>query len=523
MKQVSLLILLLATALLYSVLLDRTPIHFNQDELGFSLNAYGVAKTGMDENGRFFPLYFWHLGVMWATPLIVYLTATVLKIIYSFGGTLNEVVVRFPSVIVGVVNVALIYFLALRIFKSEKWGLVAGILLATTPIHFIQSRILLDNLYIVPFVLGWLLLIVYFLESQKPFYLLLLGIALGFGFYSYHASRIMIPFYFVSTLFFLLPELKKAKRALLVIIGFIAPLLPLIPWTREYPETLFIDQVHYLRIGTASSLFSLESLSHRFDVFVSYFNPIYLFLLGDASLIHSTSLHHPLGLGQAAIRAGVFLLPLAVFIPLGIYNVLRKRDRLSLLILFGFLTAPIAGALAGDHYRYSRILVILPFAIILAVYGIKFLSEQKNKLLLTTYYLLLIFIPLHFFYFLYDYFTDYRVRSYAWMKYDIPGALETVIYEDAKSSSSTIYLDNRVGFIDRYWKFYLIKHDKLELADITQFIDIREADLETLDSKSIVMAEFNNVDGQMQDLGDFRKVATIREPDFVPIFYIYRN
>ena len=154
MKSVVFVLGLLAVIVLYSAFLNVTPVHLNQDELGFSLNAYSIAKTGFDENGRFFPLYFWHLNVMWSTPIIVYLTALILKLF-----PLSEVAIRLPSVIVGIINIVLVYLLAKRIFKSEKFGLLAGVLLATTPVHFIQSRILLDNLYIVPFVLGWLLLL----------------------------------------------------------------------------------------------------------------------------------------------------------------------------------------------------------------------------------------------------------------------------------------------------------------------------------------------------------------------------
>lgn len=546
MKSVIFVLGLLAVIVLYSAFLNVTPVHFNQDELGFSLNARSIAKTGLDENGRFFPIYFWHLGVMWSTPIIVYLTAIVLSFL-----PLSEVAIRAPSVIIGVIDIVLIYFLAKQIFKIKDYGLLAAILLATTPIHFIQSRILLDNLYIVPFVLLWLLLLVNFLEKKKPLFLLLAGLVLGFGFYSYHAARIMMPFYLLTTIVCVFPEIKKKIKLLfIVLIGFLAPLSPLIPWTRAFPETLFLDQVRYTGIYDTTgnnalsgivSILSPESLAHRFDVFISYFNPIYLFLLGDASLIHSTSLHHPLGLSQSAIKAGVFLLPLLVLIPLGIYSAiskacrrfagiskawpfgLKKSNRVTWLLVFGFFTAPIAGALAGDHYRYSRILVILPYAIILATYGVQFLLNQKRKIFRVAYYLLLVTILLHFSYFLYDYFTGYRVRSYNWMKYNIPDALESVIREDAKSSAETIYLDNRVGFIDMYWKFYLIKHDKLILADKTQFIDIRGADLEMLNTNSIMVAEFNNVDGQKEQIGPFHKVSNIFEPDGVSTFYIFRN
>ena len=527
MKKLSVVLLLLFTVFLYTILLDRTPIHLNQDELGFSLNAYSLSKTGFDENGRFFPLYFWHLGVMWATPFIVYLTALFLKFL-----PLTEIAIRLPSVLVAFINVVLIYFLVKKLFRNHWWGVVAGALLALTPVHFIQGRILLDNLYIVPFVLGWLLFLVKFLEEKEIKFLFLLGLILGFGFYSYHAARIMMPFYLLTTIIALLPEIKKRKRLLLVtVIGFVIPLLPLIAWTQQYPETLFLDQARYTGIYDTSTsplsgiatILSQESLVHRLNVFISYFNPVFLFLLGDASLIHSTSLHHPLGLSQSAIRAGVFLLPLAIFIPLGLYKVLKEKTALNILIIFGFFTAPIAGAFAGDHYRFSRILVILPFAIILAIYGVQFLLSQKKRILRLTFYLLLVSIPLQFSYFLYDYFTDYRIRSYAWIKYNIPGALEEIISQDTAKLTTKIFLDNRIEFIDRYWRFYLIKYNKEELLGKTDFFDPQTVELEKLPKNSIILYNFNHVDGLKTQIGPFTKVTNIFEPDGVSTFYLYRN
>src|SRR3989344_4280427 len=91
---------------LYASLLERTPVHLNQDELGFALNAHSIAKTGFDENGRFLPLYFWHLGVMWSTPIIVYLTSLILKFL-----PLSESIIRLPSVFIGVVGISLMWFL----------------------------------------------------------------------------------------------------------------------------------------------------------------------------------------------------------------------------------------------------------------------------------------------------------------------------------------------------------------------------------------------------------------------------
>lgn len=233
-------VFLIIVGIFYSFLLFRAPVHLNRDELGFSLNAYSIAKTGFDENGRFLPLYFWHLGVMWATPIIVYLTALFLTIL-----PLSEITIRLPSVMIGILNIVLIYFLAKRIFDSEKLGLLAAFFLALTPVHFIQSRILLDNLFPVPFVLGWMLLLYLFVSKRNLWFLFLATLLLGIGIHSYHASKVMMPIYLIITFLVILFKFKGNKSIILIpLIAFILPLLPIIPWLSKYPDTL-TDQVRY--------------------------------------------------------------------------------------------------------------------------------------------------------------------------------------------------------------------------------------------------------------------------------------
>ncbi len=506
------LILILVFLLLYSSFLDRTPVHLNQDELGFSLNAYAVAKSGYDENGRFFPLYFWHLGEMWATPIITYITSLFLLFL-----PISETVIRLPSVFVGILNIALVYLLVKRIFKNGILGLIAAILIGLTPVHFIHSRLLLDNLWIVPFTLGWLLLLNIFLEKKQGKYLFWSVFILGLGIHSYHAAKIMMPLYLLMTFFVVLPEIKKQKRLLLsMIIAFLLPLLPLIPWLAKYPDT-FTNQVQYTQLYNVedgflkgmAGLLQPEELLLRFKLYLSYFDPTFLFLRGDNSLVHSTW------------KSGVFLFSFGFLLPIGVYaTFLKRKEYFNRLILLGFFTAPIAAVIAGDHYRISRALVILPFAVIVAVYGIKFLLSQRKNIFLL---FLLLLIPFQFSYFIYDYFTDYRVRSYEAFRYNLPGALESVVTESEKKETAGIYLDSRIWNINRYWQFVLLKHRQEPLLTKTEYFDPQEVELNKIPPNSLILYHFNHVDGQKKELGPFTKVREVVEPDGTSRFFIYRN
>src|SRR5262249_1800447 len=112
--------------------------------------------------------------------------------------------VRLPSAAVGALNVALAYLVGLRLggdaASRERRALVVALLLALTPAHFIHSRIAMDYIYPLPFVLGWLLALSVYLEHRRPWMLFVATTMLGFGVYSYIASVIMMPIYLAMTL-----------------------------------------------------------------------------------------------------------------------------------------------------------------------------------------------------------------------------------------------------------------------------------------------------------------------------------
>lgn len=508
---VTLLLFLLLVTLLYGSFLSNTPVHLNQDELGFAINAYSVSQSSFDENGRFFPLYFWHLGVMWATPIIVYLTTLFLKFL-----PLSETAIRLPAVLVGLTNITLIYFLAKKLFQNPKLGFVTAFLLAITPAHFIHSRILLDNLFIVPFVLSWLLLLLLFLETKNLKLLFFATFLLGIGIHSYHAAKIMMPLYLLFTLIIIFQKAMNKKIILIPIIAFVLPLLPLIPWLSQYPDTL-TDQVRYTNLYDSrlspiqglATLLNIEIISQRIQIWISYFNPEFLFLKGDASLIHSTQ------------KAGVFLLPFIILLPIGLLFLSKSKNPLRWLIFLGFITSPIAAAFVGSQDRISKALVMLPFAIIIATYGIKLLLDQKNKFWKFLAVGLIAAMILQFSYFVNDYFNKYRIRSYNWFNYNIPNALEKVITEDTKVSVDVIYLDNRIYFIDRYWKFYLIKNKKEELFTKTSFYNPLFQDFNFIPNNSLILSRFDHFSRLQKSHA--KTVEEILEPDGFTSFYIYRR
>ena len=506
------LLLILVAFFLFSYRLDKVPVHLNQDEMEFSLNAYSIAKTFRDQDGRFMPFYFWHLGSLWATPIIVYLTSLFLRFL-----PLSESTIRLPSIFVGTASIVLLMVLSHKVFKNKIYTLVAGILAVTTPVLFIHSRILLDNLYTVPFVLLWLLFLKNYLDRKAALSLFAAGLSLGIGIHSYHAAKVIMPLYFLATFIFFGVKVKKNLKSFgLFLLGFFIPIILFVPWLSKYPDTLMIE-VNYL--GSIDKTVNIEkgiwgvfnpSRAKQFaSYYVTYLSPDILFFTGDRSLIHSTR------------KTGAFLFPSVFLLVFGILAiVLRRKDNFSRLILFGFLTYPVASALVNDPQRISRSLVVIPFFILICLYGLNYLVSIKDKLFRILVISIFVFSFVQFIYFIKGYFAEYPKESYSWFGNDIGGALESATKSTRIRKVEDVYIDKNIYFIEKYVKFYSIKFSS-DLEERTKYFDPRTQDFSSFPVYSLVVLKAENAPARADKAGGFEKIETIREPNGYETFYIF--
>jgi hypothetical protein len=329
-------------------------------------------------------------------------------------------------------------------------------------------------------------------------------------------------------------------------------------------------------VQSLRGLLTYAQIGDQLSRYWSFFDPSFLFFHGSPELLFSTR------------QAGVFLLPVAVFLIAGLITVIQMPlTGASLIVLAGFLTAPLPATLVNVADAIYRALELLPFAVLLAVHGVRrlwiaktpapprrvfiafgglvmaaaalygarrFMAEsrmpgaavpllsvgaiaialgllgQRFRLGQLAAIGLLAWLPLQFTPFYVDYFTDYRLRASLVFSGNVRGAFEEAIKEADERHAPSIYLAritpyNKGG---TYWPFYLTRFKREDLAARTINAEAFEPDqVEHLAPGSIVVSNAGDgaTDAQIDKLVAAGKLTKtpIREPDGTVSFFVMRR
>ena len=120
-KNWPLILILLLAALLRLYRLGYNPPSLHWDETAIGYNAFSIFKTGRDEYGNLLPLIFKSFGDF-KPGLYIYL---VVPSVALFG--LNELAVRLPSAVIGILTVWLVFQLTFLLFKKKPLSLFASL------------------------------------------------------------------------------------------------------------------------------------------------------------------------------------------------------------------------------------------------------------------------------------------------------------------------------------------------------------------------------------------------------------
>jgi len=526
---IGLAVLTAGVLLVYGAKLDHTPPDLHRDEVVFALQAQSIASTGRDVDGRRLPLYFRMSTLgddIWFCPVLVYVTAAFLKVL-----PLSEIVVRLPSVGIGALNVVLIFFLARLLFDDDRWAFFSAAMLAMTPAHIIHSRLAFDFIYPLPFVLTWLICLAHYVRRPRPWLLFLSTSCLGLGVYSYIASVIMMPVYLALTAAILYAASVRSRRAYAIALaGFAWPLALLVPWIALHPafvtDTLGRYGIGGFRHigapdGGRSALDMLRgiaagarpaNIAQRMSIYWTFFDPSYLFIYGGYTRLTNSTRH-----------AGLFLLPLIVFVPLGIGHVLaQRRSPIAVLILLGFILAPLAACLAAmDPYASDRELAVLPFGVVLATYGVERLLAVRAPWGRRAAIALVALAPLHFLFFEVDYFTDYHRRSAFWFDWNHRGGVEEILARVAHDERPILLSSSRDTVMESYWRFAALKHRRADLLQRPVYFDWQHVEIASLPPRSLILATRNDAPLiAAAESGALRRLVDIPEPGDPPYFVV---
>jgi 4-amino-4-deoxy-L-arabinose transferase-like glycosyltransferase len=462
-----------ATAL-YTYRLDAVPAYLTLDEAHFAVHAHSIAQTGRNLDGQFLPLLISledplgePMQLAWGhthyLPLGMYLIAGALQVL-----PFNESTVRLPSALLGgFINIVLIYALALALLQSRMVAATSAALLAVAPANLIISRPGIDSVCQLPFALGGLCCVAWYLRTRDDRLALAAGVVFGFGIYAYVTSVVMMPFYLM--LFWLVSRhagVLTRRVVMLSLAGFVAALLPMAAWLVWHPDALRGILLQYNRADPGSTVVmaiaqqdgAIAAIREFVRVYWSYFDPSFMFVTG--SNMRTLTTH----------QAGVFLWPVALLAPLGLWH-LRTNRTAQLLLIVCVLVAPIPAVIKGAPYQIQRASGLLVFVSLLAGCGLAALWTSRLTASRALAPILVLACVWQFAVFYNDYHGGYRVRSAG--AYDptaFPEAAETIIAADRRSPTPAIYLPAGLYDISAKWRFHATKHNRIELLQRTRYV-----------------------------------------------------
>lgn len=348
--------------------ITEVPPGINGDEVGIAHNAALMSKSLTDENNNFLPLFVYAKTSDWKQPVTVYATSAVFKL---FGISFTNL--RVTSVLFAIASIIIFYFLCKEVFNL-KFFLIGSLILITTPIIMIQSHLALENIAVLPFIFLWLLMLS---KNKKDYQVVLAGVFLGIGIFSYLGMRIIVPVLSLITLIYLRHNIKKC----LLFLSGVVPFFVL----------LYISSFYYPSAVVGSFSGSIPSLDVYLLRYLSIFDVSFLFLHGDASPYHSTG------------KAGMFListLPLFLF---GIWDILKRKKSFEILILSSFFLLPVLFGFVPDIHRASRLLALVPIYTIVSTIGFVSLPKKMSFVMITL-------IAIAYWFFVKDYWFSYPKR-----------------------------------------------------------------------------------------------------------------
>jgi 4-amino-4-deoxy-L-arabinose transferase-like glycosyltransferase len=347
-KTFLLFLIIILAAILRVYKITENPPSLYWDEVAIGYNAYSINQTGKDEWGISWPTLFRSYDD-YKPPVYIYTVALFQKVM---GPT--DLSVRLPSAIAGILTVIFIYFLTKELFGTPHYSLLAALLLSTSMWHIQFSRAGFEaNLALMFVVLAVWLFLMAIRENIKLLFLSLLSFILSVA--SYANAKLFVPPFLLILMVLNAETLKKNFKQVLMIFAisaiFFIPVLP-----------IYFSKEGNLRAASESILTQEGNLWVNFQKnYLGNFSFDYLFFHGDQAGRHSVK-----KLGE------LYLWQLPFFL-IGAYQLIREKNKFSLLIFAWLLLAALPPALTKvSPHALRGLLMVIPLQIIIAVGLLRF-------------------------------------------------------------------------------------------------------------------------------------------------------
>lgn len=410
--------------------ISNVPPSLNWDEVSHGYNAYSILKTGRDEWGEYFPTIFRAYGDN-KLPVYIY---SVIPSILILG--LNEIGVRFPSVLAGTFTILFTYLLTKEVFlkhaRAKQIATLAAMLVAIEPWTFFVSRGAFEaNMALFLITAGAYCL---FRSFKNPPYIILSAISFGLSVWTYNSARIFVPLLLIvfallykDKLAIIYKKSKSISLVSLIVLGiFILTMLFQLAnpvGQARYEKVSILDEGAISQINEERRISnypeSLKRLRYNKLTFIvdrftknmiSHFSFSYLYKNGGTHYQFSLQNHGVLYIVNAAF----------MFLGFVILLILRKKNYL-MLIIWLFIGA-VASSLTREAPHVLRSITMLPIPMIITAYGVisfyyilinKIKQLKKYRYLFVVVYAVAVIISARDY--MFKYFTDYpRDYSLAW-------------------------------------------------------------------------------------------------------------
>lgn len=433
------------------------PAGLNADEAAIGYNAYSLVLTGKDEFGHSWPISFQSFNDF-KPGLYFYLVLPFVKVL-----GLNELAIRLPSVILGSMTVAVLYFLVIELFKSDFLASICSFFLAISPWHLQFSRGGWEtNAATFFIVLG---VYFFFKTIRNSKYIAFSFFSFILSLYTYHSARIISPLLLLGLIILNFGKIFKKDNRRWLAVSFLMGFILVIPLatsmikgggvSRFSGVGIFADEGPYWRTnelrGQHQDPYSrsvklihnkyLEYGLRFFDNYFRHFSGDFLFISGDEIQRNRVP-----EMGQMYLVEIPFLL-------LGFYFLIRNRPKNWLFLLWWLIVAPLASALTFQSPHAIRALNMIIPLVIISGYGLMNLLTLgqeilKKKLMFLAGCLLFTIYFWNFSFYLHQYYIHYhQIYPAAW-EY---GFKELAGYlQDNEQKYQKIYIT------DRYDQPYII-------------------------------------------------------------------